>query len=147
MEGNNNDLLIDATRILILTSFFEKKGLIIDKIMLYDFYMKFPSTMIEEKKESFYEYYSFFHWKPDRETYQKLLNYLLAKRLIDREIIDKKFHYKISVRGIELTEKLQSEYAIKLSVIGKYINNTISKRSDSQVELEIINKSSAKGNL
>ncbi|WP_394548562.1 ABC-three component system middle component 2 [Priestia aryabhattai] len=144
----NSDLILNSTRILILISEFDSKKsfkMNLNKIMLYDFYMKFPRTMLPDgenqgEQRDFNEFYSFFHWQPDREEYNLYLRYLLSKKLIHRIIIDNDFCFKINERGREALEKLKSTYAAELDSIAKYIKKEVSKLSDTKVESIIIEK-------
>lgn len=143
----NSDLILNSSRILVLISKFESKKsfkMNLNKIMLYDFYMKFPRTMIKEEitgntQQDFNEFYSFFHWQPDRDEYNLYLRYLLSKKLIDRVIIDKDFCFQISERGEEALSKLESLYSSELNIIAEYVKKEVSRKSDSFVEKTIIN--------
>ncbi|SFA81847.1 MULTISPECIES: ABC-three component system middle component 2 [unclassified Bacillus (in: firmicutes)] len=144
----NRDLILNSTRLLILISEFDSKKsfkMNINKIMLYDFFMKFPQTMlpkkeIEEEQRDFNEFYSFFHWQPDREEYNLYLRYLLSKKLIQRNIMDNDFCFKINELGKEVIVKMESSYSVELGHIAKYIKKELSKLSDTKVESMIIKK-------
>ncbi|MBA2939870.1 hypothetical protein HZF08_16275 [Paenibacillus sp. CGMCC 1.16610] len=154
MEDKNptiefSDFVESAMRILILLSKFEKKKsfkMTFDKIMLYDFYMKFPNIMIPEREDystgyTFLDHYSFYHWKPDRDKYHGYLRYLVAKKLVDRNIKSNEFCYEINNNGSDSLEILRSAYAIKLGAIADYIKINIISNSDSKVENDIIEQS------
>ena len=72
MRIDFGDFVTDCVRILVLlNSVTMRKSIKLteSKIKLYDFYFKFPNTMIEEtelsrSEKNFDEYYAFFHWKP-----------------------------------------------------------------------------------
>ncbi|HFK1456668.1 TPA: ABC-three component system middle component 2 [Bacillus cereus] len=144
----NRDLILNSTRILILIAEFDSKKsfkMNLNRIMLYDFYMKFPRTMlpkeeIQEEQRDFNEFYSFFHWQPDRTEYNLYLRYLLSKNLIQRKIIDNDFSFRINELGKEVLEKMKSTYATELGSIAKYIKKELSKLSDTKVESMIIEK-------
>ncbi|HFU7085163.1 MULTISPECIES: ABC-three component system middle component 2 [Bacillus cereus group] len=144
----NRDLILNSTRILILIAEFDSKKsfkMNLNRIMLYDFYMKFPRTMlpkkeIREEQRDFNEFYSFFHWQPDRTEYNLYLRYLLSKNLIQRKIIDNDFSFRINELGKEVLEKMKSTYATELGSIAKYIKKELSKLSDTKVESMIIEK-------
>lgn len=142
----NSDLILNSTRILVLISKFEtKKSFKMNsyKIMLYDFYMKFPQTMIGKKAKSesikdFNEFYSYFHWQPNREEYDLYLRYLLSKRLINKIISGTDYCYQVNERGIEVLGRLESRYFRELDSIAEYVKKEVSTLSDTKVENEII---------
>ncbi|MEK4275212.1 ABC-three component system middle component 2 [Paenibacillus sp. FSL R7-0026] len=138
----NRDLILNSIRILTLISEFESKKsfcMSLNRIMLYDFFMKFPRTMIpakekNEEKKDFNEFYSYFHWQPDREEYNLYLSYLISKDLIERKIIKNDFCFHINEKGKEVLGKFKSSYSNELTILAKYIKHNISKLSDSKVE-------------
>jgi len=142
----NGDLILNSTRVLIIISKFETRKTFkmnINKIMLYDFYMKFPKTMIPNevkgmKEYDFNEYYSFYHWQPDREQYHLFLRYLLSKKLIDKKILNNDFCYQINDRGKEVISRLEGDYSKQLEIIAEYIKKEVSKLSDLKIEENIL---------
>jgi hypothetical protein len=146
----NSDIIFNSIRILILISKFESTKsfeLNIDKIMYFDFYLKFPKTMIGNERISeltnynFDEYYSHYHWKPDMDKYNVFIRFLLAKSLINRVILNNKFCYRINSKGKSFLKNLDSNYAKKVDFIAKYIKSDISKLSNKKIEKQIIDKS------
>ena len=142
----NSDLILNSTRILILLSKFESRKsfkMNINKIMLFDFYMKFPKTMIPStsndiREQDFNEFYSFYHWQPDREQYHQFIRYLLSKKLIEKNIISNDFIYQINDRGNNVIDKLESKYSKQLDTISDFIKKEVSKLSDSKIEENIL---------
>ncbi|WJX08196.1 MULTISPECIES: ABC-three component system middle component 2 [Bacillus cereus group] len=142
----NSDLILNSTRVLILISKFESKKsfkMNINKIMLYDFYMKFPQTMLPKeikniRKRDFNEYYSYFHLQPNRDEYNLFLRYLVSKRLVDKIISGSDFCYRINERGNEVLKSLESEYFLELNSIAEFVKKEVSKLSDSKIESEIL---------
>lgn len=153
LQGKNSefisDIVMNSIRILILINKFEGKQsskLNIDRIMLYDYYMKFPNTMIGSDnlkiyiRYNFHEYYSFYHWKPDYSNYNKVLRYLISKGLIEREFRNKEFYYLINEKGVEFIKHLNSNYKQTLDVIAEFIKNNVAKKKDNEIEREILNR-------
>ncbi|TDL80961.1 ABC-three component system middle component 2 [Peribacillus frigoritolerans] len=144
----NRDIILNSTRLLILISEFDSKKsfkMNINRIMLYDFFMKFPRTMLPNKEiqgdqKDFNEFYSFFHWQPDREEYNLYLRYLLSKKLIQRKIVDNDFCFRINEMGKDVIEKMESSYAVELGRVAMYIKKELTKLSDTKVESMIIEK-------
>lgn len=142
----NSDLILNSIRLLILLSKFETRKTFkmnINKIMLFDFYMKFPKTMIPSadkdlKEQDFNEFYSFYHWQPDRDKYRQFIRYLLSKKLIDKKIISSDFIYQINDRGKSVVESLESDYSKQLSAIAIHIKIEVSKLSDAKIEEDIL---------
>lgn len=145
----HSDLILNSGRLLVLLSKFQKAKsykMNMDKIMLLDFYMKFPTKMIEEsninnESSDFNDMYSYFHWKPDRDQYNLFLNYLTSKKLIKKEIIKRDFIYFISEDGLKLVSTLESNYYHQLDLTANYIKKHISNLSDEKIENTILEKS------
>ena len=106
-----DDYINDSIRILLIADSARnaKKTIKLTKyrIMLYDYYLRFPHTMFngvandEELRENIDEYYAFFHWKPDIVKYRQSINFLVAKGLLYKKLIDNGVLYEISNKGIE----------------------------------------------
>lgn len=145
----HSDLILNSGRLLVLLSKFQKAKsykMNMDKIMLLDFYMKFPTKMIEEsdfknERSDFNDMYSYFHWKPDRDQYNLFLNYLTSKQLIKKEIIKKDFIYFISEDGLKVISTMESNYYHQLDLTANYIKKHISNLSDEKIENTILEKS------
>lgn len=144
-----DDFIIDSIRLLILISVFKDKKsfkLTDTKIKLFDYYLKFPATMLEEEsvkislRKNFDEYYAFFHWKPDIVRYRKTINYLLAKDLIIKEAKENDNCYIVTDKGIELINSMHAKYKNDLSELSLYIEKNISKMSDTKIEEEILRR-------
>lgn len=149
MEINFSIYINDAVRILILLDGSkERKSIKItnNKVMLYDYYLKFPYTMLCETmdkyklEQSFDEYYAFFHWQPDIIKYRQTLNYLLAKGFIDKNTDENNITYQITTIGSEALEKINTSYKNRMVDITKQILPTVAKLSDSKIEEEIRKK-------
>ncbi len=147
----NLDLILNSARLLILISEFHKKEsflLSYNRILLYDFYMKYPQTMLKdytgllEEKINFNEYYSSYHRMPNRKSYQTYLNYLTCKGFIIRKIEDKKFKYVTTELGNQIINNMNSTYASKLKKIATIIFNNIAKQSDKSIEEQIYKNTS-----
>lgn len=138
------DYIYDSLRILTLVCAWTKSksfALTENKIRLYDYYLKFPSTMLgNDENRNIDEYYSFFHWQPDIVKYRKILYFLISKGLITREYRDD-VCYQITDLGSSLLNSLSNNKVIicwtnQSSSIAK----TIGKKSDSEIDREIKNK-------
>ncbi len=149
---SNSEVFESSIRILFLLSNFESKKtfkMTVDKIILYDFYMKFPNIMIDDLEYNEYnynDYYSYFHIKPDREIYKLFLGFLYGKGLVDKSISSNDVCYTINENGKNVTGSMKSDYAAKLRKVGMYIKNVTSKQSDLQIENTILYKSMAMTN-
>ena len=141
--------IIDSLRILILISKFGYRKsfkLNIDKIILYDYYMKFPKTMCEitDSQEilnySFNEYYSFFQWKPNYCDYIILIKFLLSKGLIDPLIYKEQNICVITQSGNDLLNSIDNKLKEEMEMTAFYIKNELSKKNDGELEKIIFNK-------
>jgi len=114
-----------------------------NRIKLYDYYLKFPHTMIdkasthEDVRANFDEYYAFFHWKPDIVRYRSNLNYLIAKGLIEKRLEGSDLFFVICPQGIEALKKMKSGYKQHLTSLAKDVFPAIVKLSDKKIEEDI----------
>ncbi len=146
MIEENKRMILDAMRVLtLLFGFKDKKSyqMTFDKLILFDFYLKFPKTMTsksnERKKEyDFEELYSFYHSHPNRETYSKVLSYLIGKGLIEKEIKVGSYIYVINDLGETIIRNFDNPYALSLLKQANFISKEISKLSESKLKDEIM---------
>jgi hypothetical protein len=124
----------------LLFGFREKKSfqMTFDKLILYDFYIKYPLTMFGEREREqnydFEELYSYYHSEPDRDSYHKILRFLIAKGLIYRIVSKGSYIYQIANIGVELIKSIESPYSLQLIQYSNQISNTVSKLSDFNVK-------------
>ena len=148
MRIDFGDFVTDCVRILVLlNSVTMRKSIKLteSKIKLYDFYFKFPNTMIEEtelsrSEKNFDEYYAFFHWKPDVIRYRTELDYLVSKGLAAVLVKGDDKIYEITDIGIEVLQRIESSYKDGLIKLGEVIVPILSKMSDTKIEQLIIEK-------
>jgi hypothetical protein len=148
IEEEKFELILSSMRILNLLEVFKKNktySMTFDKVILFDFYMRFPQTMIQEKKDKnefdFEELYSFYHSQPDRDNYRLVTNYLISKKLITKDIIGSSFLYKISNTGIQMVNEIDNPFAHRMKENALLIKKDISKLSESKLR-EVINSKS-----
>lgn len=146
--GEKYELVISVMRVLSLLEAFKKSNtypMTFDKIILFDFYMKFPQTMIREGNDvsnfDFEELYSFFHAHPDRDNYHRILNFTLSKGLITKEILQSSFVYKITDLGIEVVSEIKNPFSDRMKANALLIKKNISKMSETRIKEEINSKS------
>ncbi len=146
--GEKYELVISSMRVLNLLEAFKNNKtyqMTFDKIILFDFYMKFPQTMIREGNDisnfDFEELYSFFHAHPDRDSYHRILNFVRSKRLVSKEILNSSFIYKITEVGIEIVNDIENPFAERMRANALLIKKNISKLSDTKIKEEINSKS------
>lgn len=140
----------DAVRILILLDAVkERKSVKMtdSKIKLYDYYLKFPCTMLGDDipgfniQWNFDEYYAFFHWQPDLIRYRQSLNYLIAKGLIIKELENNNVIFKISELGTNALNSIDNSYKSKLTALAATFIPEVIKLSDSKIGQLISEKS------
>ncbi len=146
MNFNFSDYINDAVRILILLDVFKDRRSIKitnNKIMLYDYYLKFPCTMFCETitkyklEENFDEYYAFFHWQPDIIRYRQSLNYLMAKGFIDKSMDGNNGIYLITEIGSAALNKINSQYKNRMVDLTREMLTTVENLSDTKIEEQI----------
>ena len=70
------EYLLTLIRILVFLNYLgkdHKKNTSEDRIVLYDFFLKYPELTNSSEKMDFDTKYSYFHWKPNYKLYATLL--------------------------------------------------------------------------
>lgn len=144
------DYINDSVRLLIILETVGRLKPTIkiteSKIKLYDFYLKFPCTMLDElsvqneAKANFDEFYAFFHWKPDIVRYRSNLNYLMAKGLIKKCLDRNDLYFVVSPQGVDALAKMRSGYKQRLAELAAIAVPIVSKLSDKKVEEAIADR-------
>jgi len=136
-----NLTLIRVLKIIEIFKDKEKFLLTVRKIVMFDYYMRFPFMTDEDReKQNFDDKYAFYFWQPNYSLYEAVLAVLLSKKLIACS----KGHYYIESKGIEALSNMDCEYMKTLSNTGRYILNTIIKMSYKKIEEDILIKSKQK---
>lgn len=146
MIEDNRRMILDAMRVLtLLFGFKDKKSyqMTFDRIILLDFYLKFPKTMSnksegKKKEYDFEELYSFYHAHPNRETYAKIIRYLMSKGLVDKTIRVGSYIYLITEAGESIVKNFDNPYALALLKQSNFIGKEISKLSELKLKDEIM---------
>lgn len=150
MEINFTDYINDAVRILILLNAAKsRKSLIMTerKIMLLDYYLKFPHTMLSDLTDmscdlqTLDEYYAFFHWQPDIIRYRRCINYLIAKGFVEKEFDKNQTVLSITDLGEKVVGQINSTYKKRMDKLTLSFLPMVAKLSDSKIEGQIRNKS------
>lgn len=149
METNFSDYINDSVRILVLLDAVkERKSVKVTehKIKLYDYYLKFPCTMMSDDLQTsqqwnFDEYYAFFHWQPDLIRYRQSLNYLQAKGLIEKTLEGNLIVYRITNLGIAALNDINSLYKDRLVELANCFIPKVVGLSDTKIDQIIRDKS------
>lgn len=149
METNFSDYINDAVRVLVLLYVVKDRKSIKpteNRIKLYDYYLKFPTTMLSDdpyimQRWNFDEYYAFFHWKPNLVSYRQSLHYLQAKGLIEKVSEGTLTYYQITDLGIEALSSINNSYKNRLIKLANYFIPKVYKLSDRKIENIILEKS------
>lgn len=138
----NENYILNSIRILILINEFKNKKSVlldIDKIMLFDYYMKFPKSFETEiTKQDFNDEYSYFHWQPNRDEYFKYINYLYSKGLIDKTLINNKYIYSINSLSEEILNSFNTNYYFKLKSVALEIKRKSSSITYKKLDQKIV---------
>lgn len=150
MEVYFSDYINDAVRILVLLDAGKnRKSLKMteNKIKLYDYFLKFPCTMLGADIQelnvqwNFDEYYAFFHWQPDLIRYRQSLNFLIAKGFVEKVLESNSIIYKIKELGVEVLDGMDTSYKKKLVGLTNEFIPKVIKLSESAIEQLIREKS------
>lgn len=141
-----DEFYLTMIRVLKLMELFKDKNkykLTQKKVVLFDFYLRFPATTTEKMGNSnFDEKYSYYHWKPNYTLYNMVTNILLAKQLVIVVEKDSNKCYEITKLGKTALADMGCDYMQQISNAGVYVVNNISKLSDKKIDDDIIYKSS-----
>lgn len=149
MEANFSEHINDAVRVLVLLNAVkDRKSIKVTehKIKLYDYYLKFPYTMLSDdlpapQQWNFDEYYAFFHWQPDLIRYRQSLNYLQAKGLIEKALEVNLIVFRITDLGVAALNDISSSYKERLVELANFFIPKVQSFSDTKIEQIIRNKS------
>lgn len=150
MEINFTDYINDAVRILILLNEAKsRKSLAMTerKIMLFDYYLKFPHTMLSDLSEmpcdlqTLDEYYAFFHWQPDIIRYRRSINYLIAKGFVEKLFDKNHTLLRITCLGEEVVGQISTTYKNRMEKLTSTFLPMVAKLSDTKIEEQIRSKS------
>lgn len=150
MEINFTDYINDSVRILILLSGAKnRKSLVMTerKIMLFDYYLKFPHTMLSDLTDmscdlqTLDEYYAFFHWQPDIIRYRRSINYLIAKGFVEKSFDKNQTVLGITCLGEKVIGQFNTTYKNSMEKLTLTFLPMVAKLSDSKIEEQIRNKS------
>ena len=139
-----DEFYLTMIRVLKLIEMFQsrkKYKLTNKKIVLFDFYLRFPLiTKDEMQNKDFDARYSFFHWKPNYALYDAILGLLSAKGLVDKEEQNDKICYFITDNGEKALEEMNCAYMEQLSSLEDYIVKTVANWSDKKIDEYIVEK-------
>lgn len=123
-----------------------KKSTTLDRLTLYDFYLKYPELTSEfKKKDDFDTKYSYFHWKPNYKLYSAVLVNLVARNLIC--ISQDNNRYYITDLGLEFVSSMNNSYIDMRIIVSEYIIKSVCKLSNKAIISDIDNRISMKRGL
>ncbi|WP_304509169.1 ABC-three component system middle component 2 [Anaerotignum sp.] len=135
------DFYLTLIRVLKIVEIFkakEKFHLTGKKIVMFDFYMRFPfMTEEERKRQNFDEKYAFYFMKPNYSLYDAVLSILVSKKMISYSTNT----YHIEQYGEKALKNMECEYMSSLSKAGEYILHNVIKMSDKKINEDIIDRS------
>lgn len=138
------DYNLTLIRVLKIIEIFKDKDKFLlseRKIVMFDYYMRFPFMTDEDReKQNFDDKYAFYFWQPNYSLYEAVLAVLLSKELI----ASREGFYFIESKGIEALSNMDCGYMKSLSSTGQYVLNNVIKLSDKKIEEDILNKSKQK---
>lgn len=112
-----------------------KKATTQERLVYYDFFLKYPELIEEEANIDFDTKYSYFHWKPNYRLYAAVLTDAHARLLIE---LDKKTNrYKITELGTSFVENIPNNYVDMVSSTSKYVIKNICSLSNKAINEKI----------
>ncbi|EAF5050903.1 hypothetical protein C2W34_03050 [Listeria monocytogenes] len=131
-----NLTIVRLVTFLSIMSEHHKKSITKDKLILFDFYLKYPELTNDfEKKMDFDTKYSYFHWKPNYRLYSTILADLKSRKLVSCS--SENGGYYITERGNEFVLDMKNTYVDKTKVVSEYINKNIYKLTNKAITEDI----------
>ncbi|MDU6444475.1 MAG: hypothetical protein E6549_07430, partial [Streptococcus sp.] len=127
---------LTRNRVTILLNFLgkeHKKDTIKDKLIISDFFLKFPELVLDETELSKFDTkFSYFHWKPNYKLYNAVLADLSARGLITLNPVNNR--YLVTDRGNAFVMDLFSEEEVNWGeiqnscefIVTKVLNKSLS---------------------
>ena len=127
---------LTRNRVTILLNFLgkeHKKDTIKDKLIISDFFVKFPELVLDETELSKFDTkFSYFHWKPNYKLYNAVLADLSARGLITLNPVNNR--YLVTDRGNAFVMDLFSEEEVNWGeiqnscefIVTKVLNKSLS---------------------
>lgn len=127
---------LTRNRVAILLNFLgkeHKKDTIKDKLIISDFFLKFPELVLDETELSKFDTkFSYFHWKPNYKLYNAVLADLSARGLITLNPVNNR--YLVTDRGNAFVMDLFSEEEVNWGeiqnscefIVTKVLNKSLS---------------------
>lgn len=135
------DYYLAIIRISIFLDFLgkdHKKSTTEDRLVFYDFYLKFPELTSEDNQNlDFDTRYSYFHWKPNYKLYSAILADLCGRGLISLSTENKRYY--ISDLGIKFVSEMENSYTETTYRLSKYISKNICKLTNKAIIADIDN--------
>lgn len=116
-----------------------KKATTEDRILLYDFYLKYPELINGTvEKNDFDTKYSYFHWKPNYKLYSAVLTDLTCRKLTTLNIENNRYY--ITNSGKEFISNMENSYTKNARATSEYIVKNICKLSNKKITENIDKK-------
>lgn len=111
-----------------------KKNTSRERIVFYDFFLKYPEFLEIKKIEDFDTKYSYFHWRPNYRLYAAVLADAQARCLIKT---NESRSYTPTKLGSEFIKGMSNSYITNLAETSKYIEKNICKLSNKAINEKI----------
>lgn len=113
-----------------------KKSTTEDRLVLYDFYLKYPELINNQNKVTDFDTkYSYFHWRPNYKLYSAVLADLTSRDLIKKNV--ESGRYYINENGKILSTKMINTYIETLNSTSEYLQKNICKLSNKGIYEDI----------
>ena len=128
------EYLLTLIRILVFLNYLgkdHKKNTSEDRIVLYDFFLKYPELTNSSEKMDFDTKYSYFHWKPNYKLYATLLVELQGRLFISYDKNNSRYY--IDDLGLKFLSNMSNSYIDNLGVTSEYLSKNICKLSNKAI--------------
>lgn len=106
-----------------------------DRIVLYDFFLKYPELLEITNLKDFDTKFSYFHWKPNYRLYTAILVDAQARALLEYDAENNR--YVSTKLGSDFINGMSNNYVTNLVKTSKYIEKNICKLSNKKINEKI----------
>ncbi|HBE2214511.1 TPA: hypothetical protein PJH31_000751 [Enterococcus faecalis] len=132
------EYLLTLIRIITFLDYLgkdHKKNTSQERIVLYDFFLRYPEFLDIRKIEDFDTKYSYFHWKPNYRLYAAVLTDAQARCLVKYKTESRS--YIPTQLGSEFIRGMSNSYIGNLIETSKYVEKNICKLSNKAINEKI----------
>lgn len=105
-----------------------------NRIILYDFYLRYPKLIEKDQSSEDYDTtYSYFKWKPNMMLYNSILADMISREIIIN--VDK--NYYVTEKGEKFVNEMENDYINEVRKTSQFVKRNICKLSEKSIKNNI----------